>query len=318
MPIHLNTLIHRLRGGSTSTSEEAGFLSRRSFLAGMAIAGCSKALASGPLDSTSLLASDARDESWALLSDVHISADLDRTWGFSCMAAHLQTVLNRVQAMRPEHVLINGDVAFTRGEVEDYRAFADMIRPLRDKQIPLHLTLGNHDRRERFTSALPVEDDGSVNAKVMSSRRIGNHQWIFLDSLEKTQKTRGSLGQDQLAWLKRRLEGDKSPTLICLHHNPDRSAVGLKDYEEFQDIVLPRRQVKLVVFGHTHLFRTWQTDGLHFVNLPAVGFRLRPGTSLGWMSGRFKSGGADLAFHGVSRRDRDDGAVRRLRWRTDA
>lgn len=234
------------------------------------------------------------------------------------MATHLQAVLSKVQALHPDQVLVNGDVAFTRGEVNDYAAFMEMIKPLRDKQLPLHLTLGNHDVRTRFASALPIQDDKAVNAKVMSSRRMGNHQWMFLDSLEKTRKVRGSLGEDQLSWLKRRLDADKSPTIICLHHNPDRSSVGLKDYEEFQDLILPRRQVKLVVFGHTHLFRTWQTDGLHFVNLPAVGFRLRPGTSLGWMSGRFKSGGAQLAFHGVSGRDRDDGAVRNLRWRTDA
>ena len=316
MPFHLSSLIDRARGvhRAGDDSNELGGIGRRSFLAGLAIAGCSRALRANPLT----VPGDLSDESWALLSDVHISSDLDRHWGFSCMAAHLQTVLNRVQAMRPDHVLINGDVAFTRGEVDDYAAFMELIKPLRDKQIPLHLTLGNHDRRDRFEGALPVQDDKAVSAKVMSSRRMGNHQWIFLDSLEITRKIRGSLGADQLAWLKRRLDGDRSPTIICLHHNPDRSSVGLKDYEAFQDIVLPRRQVKLVVFGHTHIFRTWQTEGLHFVNLPAVGFRLKPGTSLGWMSGQFKTGGAQLAFHGVSKYDRDDGAIRNLAWRTDA
>src|ERR1041385_3357135 len=242
------------------------------------------------------------------------------------MAAHLQTVLDRVQKLQPDHILINGDVSYTRGEPDDYTAFMDLIKPLRDKQMPLHLTLGNHDRRDRFCTALPILDQksnmqpgGAVEAKVVSSRRMGNHQWIFLDSLEKTRATRGSLGEKQLAWLQRRLDSDKStPTIICLHHNPDRSPVGLKDYEAFQQTVLSRRQVKLVVFGHTHIFRTWQTDGLHFVNLPAVGFRLEPGSSFGWMSGRFKTGGTQLVFHGVSHKDRDDGAIRNLTWRADA
>lgn len=316
MPVHLNNLDTQPPVPTLDRLDRPinlAKLSRRSFIAAC-IAGCSQAvLPSGPP-----VRPKRRAETWALLSDVHISAKPERRFGRACMTENLRRAVNEIVDLRPDQLLFNGDIGYMRGRAGDYAAFLKLIGPLRDRAMPAHLTLGNHDHRGRFMQALPVANDSAVAEKAVSARRINGRQWLFLDSLERTQAVRGSLGQTQLAWLQERLDADpQTPTIVCLHHNPDRSPVGLKDYDEFQKLVLPRRQIKLVLFGHTHLFRTWETDSLHFVNLPALGFRLQPGASLGWISANFEPDGARLTFRGIDRQQRDDRVVKELRWRSE-
>ncbi len=317
MPVHLNSNISEPNSGPSASSDAADHpvdlwkITRRSFIAAC-LAGCSQAV----LPSAETKRPERRGETWALLSDVHISAKPERRFGRACMTENLRQAVDEIVDLRPDQLLFNGDIGYMRGRADDYAAFLKLTDPLRDRRMPTHLTLGNHDHRQRFMQALSVENDSAVAEKAVSIRRINNRQWLFLDSLERTQAIRGSLGQSQLAWLQERLDADPTtPTIVCLHHNPDHSPVGLKDYDEFQKLVLPRRQVKLVLFGHTHIFRMWETDGLHFVNLPALGFRLQPGTSLGWMSANFEPDGARLVFRGIDRKQKDDGTVKELRWR---
>ncbi|HKQ50552.1 MAG TPA: metallophosphoesterase [Phycisphaerae bacterium] len=322
MPVHLN-------GQNTTESQptspldtadrpiDLAKLSRRSFIAAC-LAGCSQAaLPSVPPMAPEPLAKkpERRGETWALLADPHISRKLDRKFGLSCMADNLRRVVDEVGPLAPDQLLVNGDIGYMHGRTEDYAAFLELVSPLR--AIPTHLTLGNHDHRGRFVQSLPVAHDVAVSEKAVSSQRINDHRWLFLDSLDETHSVRGSLGPAQRAWLENCLNDDPhTPTILCLHHNPDLSPVGLTDYDEFERLVLPRRQVKLVLFGHTHIFRTWQTDGLHFVNLPAIGFRLRPLTSLGWMAANVEPDRAWLTFHGITGKELENGVEKELRWRS--
>lgn len=233
------------------------------------------------------------------------------------MADNLKGVVDEVVSAAPDHVLFNGDLAFAKGRHEDYAAFQGLISSLRSRGTPLHLTLGNHDHRTRFVEALALAPDAALADKTVSSMSVGGIHWLFLDSLEKVNGLRGSLGPEQRAWLIRRLDADPAPAIVCLHHHPDNALVGLTDAGEFLEIVTRRRQVKLVLFGHTHQYRVWQTDGLHFVNLPATGFRFLPDAPLGWVLAHIGDSGARIEFRGVTPSEPDHGAVRDLPWRTD-
>lgn len=264
------------------------------------------------------MAAGERESTWALLSDTHISGALDRTVRGACMAANLRRVVAEVAAAGPDHVLFNGDLAFARGKREDYAAFHELAAPLLERGTPWHVIPGNHDHRPRLCESLGLPLPGAVDGKLVSTATSGDAQWLFLDSLDETNAVRGSLGETQRAWLAAELASDSAPAVVCVHHNPEPSLVGLRDFQEFRQIVEPTRRVKLVFFGHTHEFRVWQSAGLHFVNLPATGFRFKPGTALGWVSARFTSGGARLVLRGVTPRERDHGIVHRLAWRSDA
>src|SRR5262249_41559370 len=106
-----------------------------------------------------------------------------------------------------------------------------------------------------------------------------------------------------------------APALVCVHHNPEESLVGLKDTAELLAILKPRRRVKLVLFGHTHEFRVWQSDGLHFVNLPATSYPFAPDASLGWLRAEITTTGMRIEFRGISGREPEHGSTRELEWR---
>ena len=42
-----------------------------------------------------------------------------------------------------------------------------------------------------------------------------------------------------------------------------------------------RREVKAVIFGHRHVYTLDQIDGIHLVNLPAVGYSFADGNPVG-------------------------------------
>src|ERR1700722_13631177 len=118
-------------------------INRRKFLAQALTAATGLALA------PSLLAADKTTDAdfWALLSDTHIAGDRKRISHGVNMTDHLLKVTQEVaaQSKNPAGVFVSGDCAFDDGLAEDYATFANLLTPLREAGMPVHLTLGNHD-----------------------------------------------------------------------------------------------------------------------------------------------------------------------------
>ncbi|MCX6953432.1 MAG: metallophosphoesterase [Verrucomicrobia bacterium] len=275
-------------------------LSRRQFLTRSAVAGASLLLgrrlfAAGP----------AIDQhSWALISDPHIAADQAKVARGINMAAQFTTVVQDVlrQPKRPAGALINGDLAFNTGLTEDYATFAELVKPIRGAQIPLHLNLGNHDHRERFWAAL--SGDASVPRPVADRQtaivKTARANWFMLDSLDQTNSTPGLLGEAQLAWLASALDANPDkPALVMVHHNPRTAPdkVSLLDEDAFYAIIRPRRHVKAFIFGHSHRWNVEQDpSGLHLINLPTTGYVFEPTRPSGWVLAQLESRSLKLEF----------------------
>src|SRR6267154_1417069 len=132
-----------------------GPISRRRFLA------CSLAAGAGLTLGPKLLALEKPidENSWALLSDPHLAADRSLAFRGVNMTQHFQKVSAELLALpaRPAGVFINGDCAYNSGEKQDYTLLTQLLMPIREEQVPVHLSLGNHDNRERFWEALADE-----------------------------------------------------------------------------------------------------------------------------------------------------------------
>ncbi len=284
-------------------------LSRRSFIAALALAGCTR-LNRLPQQRT------PAETRWALLSDTHTCRDPHWTVRGDNMADNLRRTVQDVRRLRPDHVLFNGDMAFARGHPDDYAAFFELTAPLwKSAGSSMHFTLGNHDHREQFLAAHTSTATTAVDHKKVYSFNDGCAEWILLDSLETVNAVRGSLGRAQLAWLAGRLDAERdTPAIICVHHNP-HELIGLRDARRFLDVVVSSRRAKLVLHGHTHRYGAWEKEGLHFVNLPALGYRFDPEAPLGWLSARVSANGARVQFTPVGATE----AIRALYlpWRTD-
>lgn len=293
-------------------------ISRRRFLARSLAAGAGFALR------PSLLAADKPVDPnfWALLSDIHLAANRATVSRNVNMTQHFTSVSDELLSLpaRPAGVFINGDCAFNRGEMGDYALLAELLRPLRAGQMPIHLSLGNHDNRTRFWESFreAKEAERPVVDKNVSLLPAPRANWFVLDSLETTASTPGLLGADQLHWLAKTLDtnADK-PALVMVHHNPGVAGnIGLRDTVALFEIIRPRRQVKAYIFGHTHDWRVTQdSSGIHLVNLPAVAYVFREGEPSGWVHATLETDRMKLELRCVDPTHKAQGQIVDLKWR---
>ena len=231
------------------------------------------------------------DSHWALLSDPHIAANPKEVSRDVNMTAHLKQAVSEVLALenKPAGVFVNGDCAFALGLPEDYANYKSLIKPFAASGLPVHMTLGNHDHREHFRKSLTADND---KASLVASRHVsmvetGFVNWVLLDSLDEVNSTPGILGKEQRDWLAGALDasGDK-PAIVVLHHNPNldaNSKSGIADTAELFAVILPRKRVKALVFGHSHNWNIQQREGLHLVNLPAIAYVFAKNQPSAWV-----------------------------------
>jgi 3',5'-cyclic AMP phosphodiesterase CpdA len=295
-------------------------VSRRDFLRRSLVVGA------GFLTIRSLRAAESTSNlnHWALFSDTHIAADAGAISREVNMADHLRNAVNGVRALssRPAGVLVNGDCALDHGLAGDYGTFSELLKPLSESDLPLHLTLGNHDDRDVFWGAIKRARSSPppLASKQVSIVEAGHANWFLLDSLDVTKQTPGRLGDEQREWLTKALDTrvDK-PALVMVHHNPlftDGKKTGLLDTEELMAILQPRRHVKALIFGHTHTWRLAESEGLHLVNLPAVAYPFNPVEVTGWVDCHLRPEGMSLEMHAHDTNHSAHGKVSELNWRS--
>jgi len=293
---------------------------RRQFLARSFAAGLGLALA------PSLPAAHRKTDpdSWALLSDTHISADSARVYHEVNLAGNLSTVVREILALKrnPAGVIISGDLAVNQGESGDYSTLNGLLQPLRQAEIPLYLALGNHDQREHFRQVL--RESGTLSEEVADKQialvRSPRANWFVLDSLLKTIDSPGRLGDAQCAWLAQTLDANPDkPAILVTHHNPGRpEQVGaLEDTGRLFDIIRPRKQVKAWVFGHSHVWQVRPDDsGIHLINLPPVAYTFRKADPNGWVHARLERKGIQLELRALNPAHPQHGKTVQLEWRT--
>jgi 3',5'-cyclic-AMP phosphodiesterase len=190
----------------------------------------------------------------AQITDPHMTAGPPEPGGYDAAAA-LAAVLAEVERLRPDVVLLTGDLA-ADGRPEEYRRLRTLFAAA---PVPVVAVPGNHDAREAFArelagSAIRVgagpglwleHDDGPV-------RLIG------LDTLGPDGSDAGVLGEAQLAWLAGRLrQDDGRPVLIFMHHPPFSLGLPMDwtrcaDGDDLGRLLRAHPQVLAVLCGHMH------------------------------------------------------------------
>lgn len=270
---------------------------------------------------------------WALLSDTHIAADPAKVQGVTNVTDKLRATIAELAARatvaelaaretRPAGLIVNGDCALDIGVPGDYTQFLELLKPIAELKVPMHFTMGNHDHRENFWAALSDQAalPRPVEGKQISVIETPHANWFLLDSLEKTKSTPGVLGEAQRSWLAKALDERASkPALLMVHHNPiaydPGKAAGLTDAEELFGVVMPRKHVKAVFFGHTHRWELTQREGLHLVNLPAVAYPFGANQPTGWVDCQLAKEGMKLELRAHDPKHTAHGVVKEFAWR---
>ncbi len=222
---------------------------------------------------------------------------------------HLRAAVQQILALpkRPAAVIINGDLALSIGTAADYAVVRELIAPLRDAGIPVHLTLGNHDVRDVFAQAFPEMKSASALKEHRHNGLIDlpSTRLILLDTLDQSPGPAGKLGAEQIAWVLAKI--DEVPTkqvILVGHHNPqvggDTSHYkgGLTDTADFWPELAKREQVKAYVHGHTHEWTQASESRIHIISTIACAYVFNKNTNAtGWTSARFNAHGFQLKLH---------------------
>lgn len=292
--------------------------SRRRFLAGLAggIAAVHSAV--------QLSAAQSDSEQWLLFSDPHVAADKALEVRGVKMAENLERAVNAALAKGKgaKGVFVNGDCAYNTGEVADYATFTQLIDPLRQAGLPVHLTLGNHDHRENIRKGLK---EAGEHKQVVTGKQVGvvpgkEANWFLLDTLDVVNKTPGLLGEAQLTWLANELDVRKDkPAIVMMHHNPDlkEKPTGLTDTAKLWEILAPRKQVKALFYGHSHTWKVEQHEsGIHQINLPAVAYVFSQTMTNGWVEVSVAAKQMTVRLNAFNESFADNGKDRVLAWRS--
>ena len=265
----------------------------------------------------------------ALLADTHISADPDHAypgtkWPGSPvkegehesvnMATSLAEAAQSVIALRPRpaHLIVNGDCALSNGKEPEYKEFLRLVEPIRAAGITVHVTIGNHDNRERLWKLLPFlkQEQMGVQADVIE---LPHANLILLDSGK-----RGILGDEQLNWLAEKLDNQADkPALIFGHFNPYpnrgvRPIKGMPDGPSLLELLAERKHARAYFYGHTHEWQYDRRDHLHLVNQPAVSYYFGKGHAHGWVDMKLTEMSADLQLHCINRDHKQHGDQRQV------
>ena len=256
-----------------------------------------------------------------LLSDLHISVEREKNERGTVMFKNLQQVAAEMLAMetRAGNIIVNGDCAHRSGLTGDYTNLLELLKPVREGGMPVHLAMGNHDHRENVWAAFDSKDSRTaVEGRHITTVKTPRANIFILDSLDKVNVTPGVLGDKQLAWLSSTLDASADkPAIIMVHHQPDDRPQprGLVDTKALLDVLLPRKQVKLLLYGHTHVWEPTKREDLHCVNLPAVAYVFKEGKANGWVDMKLEETGATLQLHCIKNDHEQHMQKVELKWR---
>ena len=298
-------------------------VTRRSFLARTTAGAASLAI----LQPAWSAEKEANANLFALLSDTHIPASPEVESREVNMTSNLKQVVGEVvvSQRKPAGIIINGDCAHLQGLHADYENLSRCLEPFSEAGLPVHLTMGNHDDRGPLYDALARQKPARplVESKHVSVVETPHANWFLLDSLTEVNVVTGEIGQTQRNWLAAALDAhtDK-PAIIVAHHTPQFTPpaegtrwTGLKDTTEFFELIVPRKQVKAFIFGHSHNWTTSKHEDLHLINLPPVAYIFSKGKPNGWVEAEALESGLRLELKTIDESHAQNREQIELAWR---
>ena len=186
----------------------------------------------------------------AQLSDLHVGAD----WGAGDPLAQLAAAVAAAAALRPDAVVVTGDVA-EHGSAAEYEQAREALAAF---AAPVHVLAGNHDRRAELRRALGLP--GAGDEPVQHAVDLGPLRLVALDTTLPGED-RGELDEPRLAWLDAALAAAPDvPTVVAMHHAPVWTGVRALDElglpaahrRALAAVVERHPQVRRLVAGHVH------------------------------------------------------------------
>lgn len=224
----------------------------------------------------SMTASDRTELTILQFSDTHLHAAPDsRMRGVPTYETFAAVILQAKRDARwpPDAILVTGDIVQDESRA-GYLRFRNMLEPL---EVPVFCIPGNHDDPK----LMAVELVGG-RFQVGGTARLDGWALILLDTFL-TGEDAGGLGPKRLRGLEAMLEANRDAhALVCMHHQPIPmgsawlDGVGLRDAEQFLEIIGRFDNVRGVVWGHVHQASDRTRDNVRFLSAPSTCSQFKP------------------------------------------
>jgi 3',5'-cyclic AMP phosphodiesterase CpdA len=204
------------------------------------------------------------------ISDTHILETRESEIRGVKPYSKLENLINSITQLeyKPKFAIITGDLT-DNGSIQEYQLFKQLRDKLEENNIPILLTLGNHDNSINFRKVFPTE---TVNGPHYYVKEIDEFRIIALDSSVPGRirgPDTGSFTGDQLSWLANLLEGEPNrPTIIALHHPINLASLdvwdmsfGVTQRNRFYQII-DGCNVLGILNGHLHHNQTVTVNGV--------------------------------------------------------
>jgi 3',5'-cyclic-AMP phosphodiesterase len=210
-------------------------------------------------------------------SDPHLLGDASgRLRGVATLPALQAAIADaRRRCDQSDGVLLTGDLV--QDDPDGYRWIHHVFGSSR---VPVLCLAGNHDLPDAMRATL-ADPPFQVGGEYV----FGQWLVVMLDTWVEG-KASGRLGAEQLARLRATLSANRNRhALVCLHHHPIpmRSKwldkVGLKDAEEFLQIIREHSNVRGVLWGHVHQSLDSFVHGVRFMASPSTCAQFLPGNA---------------------------------------
>ena len=255
-----------------------------------------------------------------LLSDTHIPENKEEVYRGFYPYRNLLKGVEQIREYPADMAVITGDLARLEGKQGDYEALKGLLEPL-NGEMPVAMALGNHDVRDHFLAVFPETpgERAAVSGRFVQVIEYPDLRLILLDSLIFTNDSPalGLLGKAQREWLDTYLKDHaEKPAFLFLHHTLDDSDGALADADRLFRIIAPQKHVKAIFYGHSHVYRFDVREGIHLINLPAMGYNFRDEDPVGWVEAQLTPEKGEFRLHTVAGNTSRDKEITRLKWRS--
>ncbi len=215
------------------------------------------------------------------ISDCHLFTDIEGALLGIPTRPRLRRVMDEIEQRTPDFdlLVVTGDTAHD----ETASTYDVLAAELGHRVERLRIVPGNHDERTALTRRLP-NACATIGDRVAFLTETRGWLLIGLDS-QRPGESAGSLGLQQLEWLRAMLEAKRdTDTILFLHHppidvaSPWLDAIALQDADALGSMLDGHPQVRLVLTGHVHQEASGSLGRARVLTTPAVGPQFRPHT----------------------------------------
>lgn len=212
----------------------------------------------------------------AQITDLHCTAEGTRALGRFDTNAALEAAVAHVNRLRPDLVVVTGDIVNGPAPGE-YAAAAPRLSRLEAPWLPIP---GNHDDREGMRDAFGHLGLFPAGGEFLHYvHEAGPLRVLALDTVV-AGRVEGRLCGDRLSWIAARLaEVPERPTLVIMHHPPFACGIGFMDAIRCEGAdalaaILRPYPIAGVLCGHNHRATAVGFAGTVAFGAPSTAFQM--------------------------------------------